>query len=125
VGLEASINAEDPPAWDIHCSWTFWANGHDVLLLTHTPPPQSVTNCPTPGLPMATSFWHTISRNGHRSRAGGRTLMQATRSISGQLGDMRRDRFAVLKPNDGHSPGRRQCSVLANDPTFMSCLGNH
>jgi hypothetical protein len=49
--------------------------------------------------------------------------VQATRSISGQLGDMRHDRFAVLKPNDGHSPRRRQCSVLANYPTFMSCLG--
>ncbi len=44
------------------------------------------------------------------------TLVQATRSISGQLGDMRHDRFAVLKPNDGHSPRRRQCSVLANYP---------
>jgi hypothetical protein len=68
---------------------------------------------------MTTSFWHTISLNGHRSRAGGqgfgplqrtgidtisgRTLVQATRSINGQLGDMRHDRFAVLKPNDGHS----------------------
>ena len=87
---------------------------------------------------MATSFWHTISRNGHRSRAGrarlrsaqrtgigtisGRTLVQATRSISGQLGDMRHDRFAVLKPNDGHSPRRRQCSVVADYPTFMSWL---
>ncbi len=51
--------------------------------------------------------------------------MQATRSISGQLGDMRHDRFAVLKPNDGHSRADANAPCLANDPTFISCLGSH
>ena len=52
IGLQASITHDEAPeaapfgSADCHWLATFWANGHDVLLLTYKPPPQSPVNSP-------------------------------------------------------------------------------